>query len=441
MVSHSRPGNILNNPRQIAASCIHAVCEQGQSLDEALAEHESTLSGSDLSQCRALSYGGVRWYLGYRDYLDRQLKKPFKPKDRILYAVLVSALDQLDHSRHPAHAVVNEAVALARAFKRQWASGLVNALLRKHIRGDRQRPLDIAPESWHRACYPAWMVEQFEQAWPEHVDQVLAAMQAEPPLTLRVNCQRSGVQDYLGVLADAQIEAAPCSDANCGINIRRPVAVDRLPGFASALVSVQDESAQLAVEMLDLHPGQRVLDACAAPGGKSLHILEREPAVQSLDLLDLPQRLPRLRDNIQRAGLSANIIAGDLLKYPEWWNGAQYDRILLDAPCTGSGVIRRHPDIKFRRQPENGLKFAANQIELIRHAWHLLKPGGRLLYTTCSILPAENEDCIAAFIRTTQAACALPVMEKAGLRTEHGRQRLPGIYPGDGFFYALLEKR
>jgi 16S rRNA (cytosine967-C5)-methyltransferase len=216
--------------------------------------------------------------------------------------------------------------------------------------------------------------------------------------------------------------------------------VETLPGFDTAVVSVQDESAQLAVESLGLLPGQQVLDACAAPGGKSLHILETEPGISSLSVLDFPERLPRLRENLERAEVQANIIEGDLLDSESWSGGTLYDRILLDVPCTGTGVIRRHPDIKFRRQPENGLQFAIEQLELLRHAWRLLKPEGKLLYTTCSILPAENERCIATFFDTTIDTNSIDLPEKLGIKTAHGRQRLPGQHCGDGFFYALISK-
>lgn len=428
-----------NGARQAAAQCVYAVCESGDSLDDALHIYSTALAKDDQRFCRALSYGGVRWYLAYKSYLDTRLKKPFKPKDRILYAVLVTALYQLDDTRHAAHAVVNEAVALSKTFKRQWAAGLVNAVLRSYIREPETRPIKDA-KKWNQLAYPKWMVQQFNEAWPQQLDAILAASQARPPMTLRVNTLKTTAQAYLETLAKLDIKANPCQDAARGLTLTRPQMVETLPGFDTAVVSVQDESAQLAVEVLDLLPGQRVLDACAAPGGKSLHILETEPGISSLSVLDFSERLPRLRENFERAGLQANIIEGDLLDAESWSDGTLYDRILLDAPCTGTGVIRRHPDIKFRRQPENGLQFAVRQLELLRHAWRLLKPGGKLLYTTCSILPAENEHCVAAFTDATDDASTIVLPEKLGIRTAHGRQRLPGQHSGDGFFYALIFK-
>jgi len=425
--------------RSAAAQCVHAVCESGNSLDDALLKFSRPLKDSDLSFCRALSYGGVRWYLAYQSYLNGRLKKPFKPKDRILYAVLVTALYQLDDSRHADHAVVNEAAALCKTFQRQWATGLVNAILRAYLREADSRPA-LESKRWNRQAYPAWMVQQFSDAWPQHIDSILAASQGRPPMTLRVNALKRPASAYLNTLSEQGIEASLCRDAAQGITLAQPMLVEKLPGFERGELSVQDESAQLAVECMDLRAGQHVLDACAAPGGKSLHILEFEPAIASLSVLDFPERLPRLRENFKRTGLEAIIIEGDLREAKDWAKDESFDRILLDVPCTGTGVIRRHPDIKFRRQPENGLQFASQQLELLQHAWRLLKPGGKLLYTTCSILPAENELCVAIFVEQTNDASSALLPEMLGIKTQHGQQRLPGQQDGDGFFYSLLTK-
>jgi len=429
----------MSSARQAAAETLHAVCEKGISLDDALIEYGALVSDKESSLYRALSYGGVRYYLAYQNELKSRLKKPFKPKDRILTAILVSALYQLDQTAQQTHAVVNEAVSLSKHFKRQWAAGLVNAVLRATIRDVQQRLAVDLPERV-RSNYPAWLSVQIELAWPEHVAAILLASQAKPPLTLRINQRQSSREDYFIRLEQAGMHATLCSDSPVGLTLDKPRAVDKIPGFVEATVSVQDESAQLATLMLDLAPTQRVLDACAAPGGKSLHILEMEPQLSRLQVLDFPARLPRLRENFERAAADADILAGDLLEPGDWWDGEPYDRILLDVPCTGTGVMRRHPDIKFRRQPENALQFASTQLQLLRQAWRLLKPDGKLLYTTCSILPAENEHCIAGFIAQTSDAHALPLTSYAGIETDHGLQRLPGVHSGDGFFYALIHK-
>jgi 16S rRNA (cytosine967-C5)-methyltransferase len=255
-----------------------------------------------------------------------------------------------------------------------------------------------------------------------------------------VNIRQHTPTEYLKLLADAGIKASPCEDSQTGITLAKPSVVNKIPGFDAGGVSVQDESAQLATPLLDLMPGQRVLDACAAPGGKSLHILEIEPALSELMVLDFAERMARLRENFKRSGQQATIVEGDLLEPDQWWDNKPFDRILLDAPCTGTGVIRRHPDIKARRQAESIKDFTARQRSLLASAWHMLKPGGKLLYTTCSILAAENEQCISQFVEQTHGVHSLALPEDIGIHTPHGRQRLPGVHPGDGFFYALLHK-
>ena len=430
----------MSTARQAAAEAIHAVCEQGDSLDDALNRFGEAVGDKEKSLFRALSYGGVREYLAYKKELTQQLKKPFKPKDRILNAVLISALYQLDETEHAPYAIVNEAVELAKQFKRQWAAGLVNAILRNRIRAAGQQP-DKRSAKAIRNNYPEWLIKQIDHAWPEHLDTLLKASQARPPLTLRVNRQKNSRDAYLEQLNQAGIDAITCEDSPSGLSITRPVPVENIPGFSLGTVSVQDESAQLAAPLLDLQPGQRVLDACAAPGGKSLHILDLQPKLALLQVLDLAVRLPRLQENFQRTGAQAEIIAGSLLSAEEWWDGIAYDRILLDVPCTGTGVMRRHPDIKLRRQAENGLQFAAKQLDLLNHAWQMLKPDGKLLYTTCSILPIENQQCIEKFLQQNEDASNLPLPKELGLKTSHGRQRLTGVHPGDGFFYALIHKK
>jgi len=428
----------MSSARQAAAETIYAVCEKGESLDDALTHYGAAVAAQEASLFKALSYGGVREYLAYRGQINQRLKKPFKPKDRILTAILVSALHQLDETEHPPYAIVNEAVGLSKHFRRKWAAGLVNAVLRGLIRDQDQRPDKNSPAQI-RSNYPDWLVDQICSDWPQQCDALLHASQQKPPLTLRINIQKTRREAYLEQLQQNDIEADICRDSPVGLSLKQATAVTRIPGFEQAMVSVQDESAQLAAPLLDLAAGQRVLDACAAPGGKSLHILEIEPAVK-LQVLDLPRRLPRLRDNFQRAGARATIVEGSLLEAENWWDRVHYDRILLDVPCTGTGVMRRHPDIKLRRQPENGLQFAAGQLELLQHAWRILKPGGKLLYTTCSVLAVENEQCIAKFIQKTPDARAESLPAHLGIATGHGRQRLTGQHPGDGFYYARLQK-
>lgn len=418
---------------------VHAVCERGESLDLALEQHRDSIKDTEIGLYQEIAYGGVRWYLAYQAYLDSHLKKPFKAKDRIINAILVTAFYQLDYTQQAPHAVVNEAVKLASALRRKWAAGVINAVLRAYLRLQDKQSLPNQ-QGWIEQSFPPWLYDQIKQDWPDYISQILHASQAKPPMSLRVNVRQHTPQKYLQLLANADIEASPCTDSQTGITLIKPMAVNKLPGFNTGGVSVQDEAAQIATTLLDLASGQRVLDACAAPGGKSMHILEIEPALSKLTVLDFPERMPRLKDNFKRAGLHAAIVEGDLLTPDKWWNNTLFDRILLDAPCTGTGVIRRHPDIRFRRQAENIKEFTARQLSLLSSALSMLKPGGKLLYTTCSILVAENERCISQFIEQTHGVHSLALPENIGINTPHGRQRLPGLHPGDGFYYALLQK-
>ncbi len=429
----------MSNARQAAAMVVHAVAENGESLDAALAHHSISLQANEAALCQEIAYGGVRWYLAYSAYLDKQLKKPFKAKDSIISAILVTALYQLDFTRQAPHAVVHEAVDLTGKLNREWAAGVVNAILRKYMREQATRP-QTKQSKWYQQSFPDWLYNEILKDWPEYIERIISAAQTKPPMTLRVNTKCQSRKDYLEILANTGIEAAPCVDSPVGIELNTPTTVSNLPGFDVGWVSIQDESAQLAVTMLDLAPGQNVLDACAAPGGKSMHILEHVTKLKQLTVLDFPKRMQPLRQNFSRAGLIANIVEGDLREPDKWWDGELYDRILLDAPCTGAGVIRRHPDIKLRRQAENVLQFAVNQQHFLANALDMLKPGGKLLYTTCSILKAENEHCVAQFVAKAAGVYALLLPENLGIRTPHGSQRLPGVHSGDGFYYALLQK-
>lgn len=429
----------MTKARQAAAEAVLAVCHSGDLLDSALDVHRGTISQLEAGLFQEIAYGGVRWYLAYQHYLNAQLKKPFKPKDKILEALLITALYQLDYTQQAPHAVVNESVALAKTFKRGWASGIVNAILRAYIRQQKDPPAKLDAH-WIRSSFPDWLLIQISDAWPDQTETILRCTQNKPPMTLRVDLQKHARDEYLKLLSAEHIQASLCEQSSSGITLDEAVPVNRLPGFDQAWVSVQDESAQLATPNLDIASGHRVLDACAAPGGKSLQILQSGVAICELVVLDLPHRITRLQENIDRSSLDATIIEGDLLEPDTWWDENPFDRILLDVPCTGTGVIRRHPDIKLRRRKENILQFANNQFELIKHAWKVLKPGGKLLYSTCSILPAENEHCVADFVLQTPSAIALELSPSLGLKTAHGRQRLPGVHTGDGFFYALLQK-
>ncbi|MDX1655623.1 MAG: 16S rRNA (cytosine(967)-C(5))-methyltransferase RsmB, partial [Candidatus Competibacteraceae bacterium] len=312
------------------------------------------------------------------------------------------------------------------------AGGLVNAVLRQ---GQRRREA-LKEILLADPAHPPWLLKMLQRDWPEHWPAVVAANNAHPPLTLRVNLSRISREVISQRLAAAGLSAIPTGKA--GLTLLQAVDVERLPGFAEGLLSVQDAAAQLAAPLLDPRPGQRLLDACAAPGGKTGHLLERCPKVE-LTALDLdPARLERVTDNLSRLGLEARVVTGNALEPAAWWDGRPFDAILLDAPCSGSGVIRRHPDIKLLRQPADIPLLARRQQDLLTALWPLLAPGGRLLYATCSVLRAENEAVIAAFLAQQPDARELPIEANWGEVAYHGRQILPGQEGMDGFFYACL---
>ncbi|MBK1727741.1 16S rRNA (cytosine(967)-C(5))-methyltransferase [Halorhodospira neutriphila] len=320
-------------------------------------------------------------------------------------------------------------------MRRQRAAGLVNAVLRKLRRQPPPPPADEAT----RYALPGWLAERLRRAWPADWPALAEAGNAHPPMALRVNLRRTSREAYLAELARCGLAAQPGAVAPEAVVLEAPCPVEQLPGFREGRVSVQDEAAQLAAALLDPRPGERVLDACAAPGGKTLHLAERCPEAAITALDRSARRLRQVADNLARAGAEAERLAADAAEPGRWWDGRSYERILLDAPCTGTGVIRRHPDIKWLRGPDDAGRMAGAQRRLLEALWGLLAPGGRLLYATCSILPEENEAVAAAFLADHPEARLGPA-PAAGRPTGHGWQILPGEAGMDGFFYACLER-
>jgi 16S rRNA (cytosine967-C5)-methyltransferase len=335
-------------------------------------------------------------------------------------------------------------VDAARLLGLERAAGLVNAVLRRYLR-ERVALLASADRDLAtRHAHPAWLVEALRAAWPAELEQLLAANNAHPPLALRVDLSRTRSVDYLQELAARGLAGEAVSGVPTAVTLSHPVPVAELPGFAEGRVSVQDPSAQLAALWLAPLPGERVLDACAAPGGKAGALLEIAAGPIALTAVDNDAaRLERVGENLKRLGREAKLLQADLCGPPDWWDGVPFDAILLDAPCSATGVIRRHPDIKLLRRAADIAGFAARQLLLLRGCWPLLRPGGRLLYATCSVLPAENAAVVRAFLAATPEATVAPVPEPlAGLPLHPcgpGWQLLPGA-AGDGFYYACLHK-
>ena len=433
---HKPPPPIRHNLRAAAARAIQRVLH-GRSLDDALAATARFTVPADGAMARALAYGVLRELTLLQWLAARLLDKPM-PQDDEIHSLILVGLYQLRTLKTPAHAAINETVEAVESLKRPAAHGLVNAVLRRYTREGARLEAALPADAATRFSHPAWMVQQLQRDWPQQLDALLEANNTQGPLTLRVNRRRLSREEYLKRLAEMNIEAQPVAHVADAVQLAEPRPVEKIPGFSSGQVSVQDASAQLAVDLLDLHDGQHVLDACAAPGGKTAHLLERaELTVQALD--SDPQRLIRIDENLLRLKLKARVVAGDASEPAQWWDRQPYDRILLDAPCSATGVIRRHPDIKWLRRESDITTLQQTQLKLLKAAWPLLKPGGRLVYATCSTLRAEGDEIIGRARLLLEDVRVPRLNVEWGEATEYGRRIAPGG-PHDGFYYAALEK-
>jgi len=429
------------SPRASIARIVARVAWDGALLDPALDAARTQLEDPrDQGFVQECAYGVLRHFHGLRHRLSTLLARPLRKRDAEIEALLLSGLYQLFELETPAHAVVDASAQACRELDRAWATSLVNASLRNALRrhADYIAPTSADPEAYWQ--HPRWLIDAIAQAWPADWQRILTAHSARPPLALRVNRRRGSRADYLARLAQAGIAAAPIEHCPEGIVLDTPLPVSRLPDFAQGAVSVQDGGAQLAATLLDARPGQRVLDACAAPGGKAMHLLETVDALRLLALDVDAARLARVIDNAQRLGLDCATRVGDAANPAAWWDGEPFDRILIDAPCSATGVIRRHPDIKLHREPGDLAQLSARQAAIVDALWPLLAPGGKLVYATCSILPQENDAVIDAALQRHPAAAADIPLLPWGRATRHGRQVLPGDDGMDGFYYCVIGK-
>ena len=429
------------NPRLAAAKALAAVLSGKASLNSSLPTQLDKVEDRDRGFTQDLAFGTARWQPRLSALAEKLLQKPFKAADADVEALLLVGLYQLLYTRVPAHAAIGETVGCADKLKKPWAKGLLNAVLRNAQRESESIFAELERDPVVRTAHPRWLQKSLKAFWPEQWEAICEANNAHPPMILRVNRRHHSRDDYLGLLTEAGIAATPCIYSRDGIILEAAADVRSLPGFAEGWISVQDEAAQLAADLLDLAPGQRVLDACCAPGGKTCHILEAEPALAGVVAVDLEaKRLVRVKENLERLGLNAELIAADGRDTEKWWDGKPFQRILLDAPCSATGVIRRHPDIKLTRQPDDIVALAQLQGELLDAMWKTLEVGGTLLYATCSTLPTENTEVIAAFLERTPGARELDLATTAGIKQPHGRQLLAQQGGHDGFYYAKLIK-
>jgi 16S rRNA (cytosine967-C5)-methyltransferase len=430
-----------------AAHAVARILREGVTLDAALEDALAAANPQLAPSVRSLSYGAVRGYYRHEAILARLLSTPVRSLDFLVRALLSVALYELEDAKTPEYAVVDAAVQTAKATDAVRAAGLINAVLRRYLRERKTLDADIARNPASRHASPVWLADRLRADWPVRWTQLLAAGDVQAPMWLRVNGRRTTTEDYLAKLREAGIGARAEERVPQSLLLDAPCDVQDLPGFAQGLVSVQDLGAQCAAFPLGLAAGQRVLDACAAPGGKTALIAEREPDLAKLVAVDIdPQRLTRVRDNLQRGNLSALVACGDAAVPATWWDGDPFDRILLDAPCSALGVIRRHPDIRLRKSPSDIDKLPAVQTRLLNSVWSMLAPAGRLVYATCTVTRSENRDLLAEFLRTTPDAETLPAegwegWPNFGEADEFGRQILPGEAGADGFYYAALIKR
>ena len=423
--------------RVAAARAVLQVWQDRVSMNEALPAALQDIPARDKGLLQALVYQTIRHFQELEALANSALTKPLRKKDLDVYCLLLVGICQVRFLSIPDHAAVASTVDAAKLLKKDWARGLLNAVLRKATVGHLQAQFK-EPARWN---HPQWMLDMLRTAWPNDWQSIVQANQEPGPLTLRLNLTKQSRIDYLAELASWDIAAQPTQVSPYGITLDKATDVTALPGFTEGRVSVQDEAAQMAAHWLDPQPGQRILDACAAPGGKTGHILELIQGNGDVIAVDQDsRRLVRIEENLTRIGLNAVLHCASAEDIDAYWNHKPFDRILLDVPCSGTGVIRRHPDIKLLRRPEDIAQLVKTQRRILDAVWPMLKPGGFLLYTTCSVLPAENEEQVSAFLARTPDAAAAALPASRGLPLKIGQQWLPLKGGSDGFYYARLQK-
>jgi 16S rRNA (cytosine967-C5)-methyltransferase len=428
------------NLRMLAARTVYQVIVHGRSLSDCLPDALLRVSDArDQSFLQALCYGVCRWYFRLDALANSLLEKPLKLKDQDIHCLILVGLYQLTEMRVPAHAALDETVSAAQVFKKPWAKGLVNGVLRSYQRSAMTLNEKMLQSLVTLYAHPQWIIDQAQKNWLLEWQDILTANNQRPPFSLRVNQKHLSRERYLEKLKAQNMSARIIPETQAGIILEQPVDVEDLPGFLTGEVSVQDGAAQLAAELLELKPGLRVLDMCAAPGGKTAHMLELQSDIDLVAIDRDEKRLQDVRNNLARLQLLATCICADAGDQ-EWSDGQHFDRILVDVPCSASGVIRRHPDIKILRRATDIAKLVHEQTRLLNKAWELLKPGGLLVYTTCSIFPEENVHVLQAFLQSHRDAAEEKIPMGWGKACAIGRQILPGMHDMDGFYFARLSR-
>ncbi|MDK9365639.1 16S rRNA (cytosine(967)-C(5))-methyltransferase RsmB [Lelliottia wanjuensis] len=423
------------NLRSMAAQAIEKVVEQGQSLSNILPPLQQKVSDKDKALLQELCFGVLRTLSQQEWLINKLMSRPMTGKQRTIHYLIMVGFYQLLHTRIPPHAALAETVEGAVAIKRPQLKGLINGVLRQFQRQQEELVAEFS-QSEQRFLHPEWLLKRLKKAYPQQWESIVEANNQRPPMWLRVNRIHHTRDEWLALLEQADMSGFTHDAYPDAVRLASPAPVQALPGFDQGWVTVQDASAQGCITYLAPQNGERILDLCAAPGGKTTHILEAAPQASVLAVDVDEQRLSRVYDNLKRLGLKAQVKQGDGRTPSEWCGDEKFDRILLDAPCSATGVIRRHPDIKWLRRDRDISELAQLQSEILDAVWPHLKSGGTLVYATCSVLPEENSQQIAAFLKRTSDAA----LHTTGTADNPGIQNLPGAEEGDGFFYAKLIK-
>jgi 16S rRNA (cytosine967-C5)-methyltransferase len=425
--------------RAAAAQTLAKILQGQGSLSSLLPTITHQVAEQDRALLQELCFGTCRFFPQLNAYIECLVDKPLRAKDSDIQSLLLLGLYQLLHTRIPDHAALGETVEVTRFLKKPWATSLVNGVLRKFQREHSKLDKLLATNAAFQANHPAWLEGVLRKNWPNQLTSMLDANNSHPPFTLRINTQKISRSEYLALLQDLEINANATQFSPYGITLEHACDPRKLPLFSDGWISVQDEAAQLSADLLQLSPNLRVLDACCAPGGKTGHMLEVEPSLQVTALDSEERRLGRVRENLHRLGVQAEILCGDGTQN-NWWSGESFDRILLDAPCSATGIIRRHPDIKVLRTPEEVAKLTELQSQLLDNLWPMLKTDGIMVYATCSVLPKENTLAIESFLKRTKDAICCDTQANWGTTQICGRQLFPTKEGHDGFYYAVLQK-
>lgn len=426
--------------REAAVKVLLKINKDGQSCSRILPEIAQRVAENERALLQELCFGVLRWQQKLEALSALLLDKPLRNKDRDVSLLILVGIYQLEYMTVPEHAVLQETVQVTNVLRKKWAKGLVNALLRRYLREKDELHGKLANDLKANLSHPEWMLDLFKKDWPKSWTEIAAAANNRPPMTLRVNRKQLSRDKYLAMLADKQMLAKPHEYAEDAIILENPVNVGMLPGFGEGLVSVQDAGAQLAAAILPLSQGAKILDACAAPGGKTCHLLEKGADLKLIALDSEAERCEKIHENLQRLKLQAVVECADAALPDTWWDGEQFDAILLDVPCSALGVIRRHPDIKVLRQADDLQSLVLEQMRILEAVWPLLAVGGSLLYATCSLARQENALQVERFVNSHDDVRSINIVADWGEEDVFGRQILTGQSEMDGFFYALLEK-